>query len=116
VISQALASPSASLTGTDELAAMYQQLNSSVGAFATDTLIADSAALATGSATDDSQYVDEQETLQHLAKARDQLAAEMKVVLAEAAEGSQPSHGTSTSELARGRALLRQAHNLAANS
>jgi hypothetical protein len=116
VISQALASPSTSLTGTDELAAVYQQLNSSVGAFATDTLIADSAALASGGATDDSQYVDEQETLQHLAKARDQLAAEMKVVLAAAAEGSQPSHGTSTSELARGRALLRQAHNLAANS
>ena len=54
----------------------------SVGEFGTDTLIADSAALASGSATGDTQYLDEQETLQHLAKARDQLAAEIKVTLA----------------------------------
>ncbi|HKC27464.1 MAG TPA: hypothetical protein VKB75_05585, partial [Jatrophihabitans sp.] len=116
VVTQALASPNSALTGTDELAQMYQQLNSSVGAFATDTLIADSAALASGTATDDTKYLDEQETLQHLAKSRDKLAGEMKVVLAAAANGEQPSHGTVTSELARGRALLRQAHELATNS
>jgi hypothetical protein len=95
---------------------MYQQLNSSVGAFGTDTLIADSAALASGSATSDTQYLDEQETLQHLAKARDQLAPEIKATLARAARGVMPSHGTLTSELARARALLRQAHKLAARS
>jgi hypothetical protein len=116
VISQALASPSAALSGTAELGAAYQQLNSSVGAFGTDTLIADSAALASGSATGDTQYVDEQETLQHLAKARDQLAAEIKVTLAQAAGGVVPSHGTLTSELARARALLHQAHELANGS
>jgi hypothetical protein len=116
VISQALASPSAALSRTAELAAMYQQLNSSVGAFGTDTLIADSAALASGSATSDTQYLDEQETLQHLAKARDQLAPEIKATLARAARGVMPSHGTLTSELARARALLRQAHKLAARS
>jgi hypothetical protein len=116
VISQALASPSAALSGTAELAAIYQQLNSSVGAFGTDTLIADSAALASGSATGDTRYLDEQETLQHLAKARDQLAAEIKVTLARAAGGVMPSHSTLTSELARARALLRQADELAAGS
>jgi hypothetical protein len=116
VISQALASPSAALSGTAELAATYQQLNSSVGAFGTDTLIADSAALGSGSATDDTQYLDEQETLQHLAKARDQLAAQIKATLAQAAAGVMPSHGTLTSELARARALLHQAHELADGS
>ena len=95
---------------------MYQQLNSSVGAFGTDTLIADSAALASGSATGDAKYLAEQETLQHLAKARDQLAAEIKATLAGAAGGVMPSHGALTSELARARALLSQAHELAAGS
>jgi len=113
VISQALAAPSAALSATDELAAAYQQLNSSVGAFATDTLLADSAALASGSAADDSAYEAEQETLAHLAKARDKLAAEMKLTLALAAQGAMPSHGTVQSELARARALLNQAETLA---
>ena len=95
---------------------MYQQLDSSVGAFGTETLIADSAGLASGSVTGDTQYLNEQETLQHLAKARDQLDAEIKVTLARAAAGVMPSHGTLTSELARARALLRQADELAAGS
>ena len=51
--------------------------------------------------------------LPHLASARDELAAEMKIVLAEAAHGSRPSHRRLTSELARGRALLHQAAELA---
>jgi hypothetical protein len=114
VISQALAAPSGSLTGTAGLAAAYQQLNSSVGAFATDTLIADSAALASGSAGDDTAYVNEQETLQHLATARDKLAAEMKVTLARAAAGIALTKYTLSSELGRAHALLVQAHDLAA--
>ncbi|MGH8861090.1 MAG: hypothetical protein ACRDVG_07620, partial [Jatrophihabitantaceae bacterium] len=116
VISQALAAPSRSLSGTEQLAALYQQLNSSVGAFATDTLLADSAALAGGSGTNDTRYREEQETLRHLADARDKLAAQMKHVLADAASGSRPSHGTLTSELSRGRALLHQAAELAAGN
>ncbi|MCW2597337.1 MAG: hypothetical protein JWP39_3225, partial [Jatrophihabitans sp.] len=43
------------------------------------------------------------------------LAAEMKIVLAQAAHGSRPSHGRVTSELALGRALLHQAAELAAD-
>jgi len=42
--------------GTAALAAAYQQVNSSVGAFGTDTLLASSRALASGSASDDSAY------------------------------------------------------------
>jgi hypothetical protein len=113
VISQALAAPRPSLVNTAELASVYQQLNSSVGAFATDTLIADSAALASGSVSDDTAYQDEQETLRHLATARDRLAAQMKVVLEQAAAGVTPAYGALRSEIARGRALLHQAAELA---
>ena len=116
VISQALSSPGAALNGTAELAAAYQQINSSVGSFATDTLIADSNALASGSASDDSRYAAEQLTLSSLADHRDQLAALMKATLGRAALGIAPGHGELTSELAQARALLRQAANLRAHA
>ncbi len=113
VISQVLTSPASSLRDTEALAVAYQQINSSVGQFATDTMIADSAALASGSANNDSAYKSEQAQLRHLADNRDALAGEMKAVLAQAAEGHSPSHGKVTSELARANALLKQAHQLA---
>ncbi|HEY3087345.1 MAG TPA: hypothetical protein VGJ59_04695 [Jatrophihabitantaceae bacterium] len=112
VISQVLAHPSAALTATENLAAAYQQLNSSVGAFATDTLLADSAALAGGSAADDTAYHVEQVHLRHLADARDALAGELKVLLAEAADGQLPPPGQVTSGIARANALLNQAQSL----
>ncbi len=40
----------------EDLAVCYKQLNSSVGEFGTDMLLADTAALKTGSSTDDSTY------------------------------------------------------------
>ncbi len=52
VVNQVLTHPTATPAS---LAALYRQLNSSVGAFATDTLIAESAALASGSASNDQQ-------------------------------------------------------------
>jgi hypothetical protein len=113
VISQVLAHPSQSLTATEELAAAYQQVNSSVGAFATDTLLADSAALASGSAAGDNAYHVEQVHLRHLADARDALAGELKVLLAEAADGQLPPPGQVTSGIARANALLNQAQSLA---
>src|SRR6478609_5645379 len=48
VITQALSSVPPALTATADLAKGYDQVNSSVGQFATDTLIADSKALASG--------------------------------------------------------------------
>jgi hypothetical protein len=93
VISQALTHPSAALRATEALAADYQQLNSSVGEFATNTLIADSAALASGSATDDSAFTREQHFLLLLADAHDRVAAEMKDALIDAAAGRQPNPG-----------------------
>jgi hypothetical protein len=64
VITQALSSVPARARRDGELGEGYDQINSSVGQFATDTLIADSKALASGSASDDSAYAAEQETLQ----------------------------------------------------
>jgi len=116
VISQALSSPSSSLSGTAELAKVYQQINSSVGAFATDTLIADSKALASGSASDDSTYTTEQTALATMADHRDKLAALMKATLARAALGIAPANGELQSELSQGNALLKQAAQLAAHT
>jgi hypothetical protein len=115
VISQALAQPTSGLAGTAELAAAYQQLNSSVGSFATDTLIADSAALASGTPADDGAYVCEQRALADLAARRDRVADDMKATLAAAAAGARVTHGAITSELARARGILSAAHRLAAS-
>ena len=108
VVNQILTHPTATPAS---LAALYRQLNSSVGQFATDTLIAESSALSSGSASNDVHYALVEAELQHLAKARDALANDMKQVLA---SGSAPSHGQLTSLTARGDALLLQAAILAA--
>jgi hypothetical protein len=113
VITQALASVSPALAATADLAAGYDQINSSVGQFATDTLIADTSALASGSKTDDSAYADEQATLQTLADDRDTAAAKIKDVLSAAAAGTDPNHGQVVSGLALVRELLRRADHLA---
>ena len=113
-ITQALANPSAALTATVDLARGYDQINSSVGQFATDTLIADSKALASGSASDDTAYLAEQETLRQLADDRDTAAAKIKGVLNDAAAGTVPNHGQVTSGLALATELLRRADRLAA--
>jgi hypothetical protein len=116
VISQALSNPSGALQDTEALAVAYQQLNSSVGEFATNTLIADSAALASGSASDDSAFTHEQHTLSVLADARDRVAAKMKDVLNAAAAGDAPSHGQVTSLQMQARALIMASERLAAGT
>ncbi len=116
VVSQVLSSPSAALRGTESLASVYQQLNSSVGAFATHTLIADSAALAGGSAGNDRAFQQEQRQLRRLAAGRDVLARVMKVQLSRATAGHAPSRGAVRAELAAGKVLLQQAHRLARRS
>ena len=115
MITQALTTPKRSLREVAELGAVYRQINSSVGEFATNTLIADSKALASGSAADDSTYTSEQRTLRRLAQRRDQLASLMKVTLARAARGVSPHHGEVRFEVLAGRALLRQAARLASH-
>jgi hypothetical protein len=60
------------------LAACYKQLNSSVGQFGTDILVADTAALKTGSASDDSTYQSVSSKIQSLGSERDALATTIK--------------------------------------
>ncbi|HET6936953.1 MAG TPA: hypothetical protein VFI19_00025, partial [Nocardioides sp.] len=84
--------------------------------FATNTLIADSKSLASGSASDDRRYTREQHTLAGLAAHRDRVATQIKATLARAAMGIAPRHGELKSELAQARALLRQSARLAAHT
>ena len=113
VITAALSDPSAPLQATEDLAQGYDQINSSVGQLATDTLIADSNALATGSSSDDATYQATEAALQQLADDRDTAAAKIKKVLSAAANGTMPNHGQITSGLANVRELLRRADRLA---
>ncbi len=92
------------------LAALYRQLNSSVGTFATLTLIADSAALVSGSAHNDSEYTRVEHALTRLADARDALVAQLKPILS--SHGSL-RQGRVASTLAQGAALLKQVQSLA---
>ncbi len=113
VITQALASVPPALAATAQLAAGYDQIESSVGQFGTDTLIADTKALASGSSSDDSAYATEQSTLETLATDRGSAVAKIKKVLNDAAAGHAPSHGQVTSGLANVKELLRRADQLA---
>ena len=113
VIVQALLNVPAPLAATAELAAGYDQINSSVGQFGTDTLIADSKALASGSSSDDSAFATEQAALLQLADDRDQAAQQIKNTLSAAAAGHTPSHGQIQSGLSHVKELLRRADQLA---
>jgi hypothetical protein len=86
-----------------------------VGQFATDTLIADSKALASGSVGEDSAYRAEQRALRRLADDRDRAAESIKETLARAAAGHMPSFGEIVSGLVQEQALLFRAHRLAAH-
>ena len=90
MITQALASVPASLSAVAQLAAGYDQLNSSIGRFGTDTLIADTHALASGSASNDGRFQAEQAILTSLANDRDRAATTIKQELSGAAQGTRP--------------------------
>ena len=113
MITQALATVPPALAATRQLAAGYDQIESSVGQFGTDTLIADSKALASGSSSDDSVFANEQATLLTLAGDRDTAVAKIKKELSDAAAGHALSKGQVTSGLAQVKELLRRADQLA---
>jgi hypothetical protein len=115
VITQALAFLPPALQATEDLAEGYDQINSSVGQLATDTLLGDTKALASGSSADDSAFAAEQETLAQLADDRDAAAAKIKQTLSDAAAGHMPNHGEITSGLAHVKELLNRASKLAGN-
>lgn len=72
------------------LARCYKQLNSSVGRFGTDVLVADTSALASGSATSDQTYQRVSRQIGALGAARDQLATAIKNSLYGAEFDNQP--------------------------
>jgi len=113
VITQALASVPTALQATEDLASGYDQINSSVGQLATDTLIGDTKALASGSSADDSAFGAEQETLAQLADDRDAAATKIRQTLSDAAAGQMPNHGEIQSGLAHVKELLNRASKLA---
>jgi hypothetical protein len=116
VISQVLQSTPSALRWTEQLGMAYQQLNSSVGAFATYTLIADSKALASGSSTSDTTYAHEQRALSVLVNQRDALATQIKATLAAAANGDTPRFATVISQLIRAQVINAAAHYLATHT
>src|SRR5215471_9305857 len=77
----------------ERLALCYKQLNSSVGQFGTDLILADTAALKTGSAGDDSAYESVLDQIKSLGTARDQLATKVKGDLFDAEFNNTPFPG-----------------------
>jgi hypothetical protein len=97
--------------GFDELAVCYKQLDSSVGRFGTDMLVADTNGLKTGSSTDDSTYLSVLSQIKTLGAARDALATQIKVDLFNAEFNNAPIFGD---DLASCNNMLSQADTLAA--
>jgi hypothetical protein len=102
------------LMQTDRLGGCYKQLNASVGTFGTDTLVASTKALASGSASDDSAYLTSEAKLSSLADRRDALATSIKNAL-DGVEfhGANVQHSTLSGQLAGCTALLNEAATLA---
>ncbi len=96
-----------------QVAQCYKQLNASVGRFGTSTLLADTAALKSGTGGDDSVFTSVEARLKGLLKARDRLATEMKDALHDAAFNNVAiSRGAATSKTARCNAILDRADRL----
>jgi hypothetical protein len=113
VITQILTDPNSALSqpGVAALGACYKQLNSSVGQFGTDTLIASTAAIESSSAGDGT-YLRVQHALGVLDKARDQLAGEIKGELEAAAFDNVTINGA-LGQVVACRSVLGEAHALA---
>jgi hypothetical protein len=95
-----------------QLAVCYKQLNSSVGQFGTDLIVADTAALKTGSSGDDSTYESTLGDIKTLGAARDALATKIKNDLFNAGFDNTPIPGANDLKDCEG--ILAQANALAA--
>jgi len=96
VLAEDVAAPAGSLGNANQiqLGQLYKQLNSSVGQFGTDTLIADTAAIRSGTATDDAAYQTFLKGLGGLADLRDVVATADKTELDRAAHGAPAGNGS----------------------
>ena len=97
---------------TQQLGAVYEQLNAPFGDFAQDTLIASTRAL---KSTDDSVYNSIEDSIQSLTTKRDALATQIKSALDGAAFRDQKLQERDAKDwIDQANALLAQAHSLAA--
>lgn len=97
----------------ERLATCYKQLNASVGVFGTDLILSDTAALKTGSSSDDSTYDSALDRIRSLGADRDALATKIKGDLFAAEFDNHPIPGANDLEncesiLARANALAGQ--------
>jgi hypothetical protein len=115
VVTQVLTDPTRALRspGVTALGACYKQLNSSVGAFGTDTLIASTRAMESSSPGDRS-YLRTDQALRRLDVARDALAGHVKGELEAAAFSNVPVRHAGR-QLLGCEVLLHQAHQLASS-
>lgn len=95
----------------ERLAVCYKQLDASVGVFGTDLILADTAALKTGSSSDDSTYDSVLGEIKSLGAARDALATKIKGDLFAAEFDNHPIPGADDLESCEG--VLAQANALA---
>jgi hypothetical protein len=115
VITQVLSHPNGALRSplVSALGACYKQLNSSVGIFGTDTLIAATAAIESSS-PGDAAYLQTDRALRKLEVARDALAGQIKGELEAAAFSNVPIHGAG-SQILGCHLLLHRADELASS-
>jgi hypothetical protein len=113
VVTQILRHTPRALEHTADLADCYKQLNSAVGEFGTDTLIADTRALASGSSASDRQFGATQARLTRLADRRDALSTRIKSILTAAAfQDRAPRRSTVGAQTGQCVQLLHQAAQL----
>jgi hypothetical protein len=94
----------------ERLGAVYKQVNAPFGRFAMHLLKASTAALASGSASDDGTYAALQSRIADLTAQRDALASSMKAMLDAAAFGNRPIDERRAHQLIeQGEELLRRA-------
>lgn len=99
--------------GYVKVAAMYKQLDASVGQFALVTLMASTNAIESGSATDDSRYASLESQLSTLNTERNTLAGKMIAALEGAEFGGQTiTEGQAQDLVSQGQDLLAQANSL----
>jgi hypothetical protein len=99
------------------LGALYEQLNAPFGDFANSTLKASTAALKSGSATDDSKYTRIENRIADLTTQRNAVASQIHSMLYDAAFNGKPVNPIAAiAPLVRGGLLIAEARILAATS
>ena len=100
-----------SRNGAEDLGAAYKQINAPFGQFATDTLVASTAALKT---TDALKYDSIEASIANLTLQRNALAGQIRQALNDAASGAGSINGDQSKDwINQAKSLLDQAHALA---